>query len=93
MTVDGCSRPRQQSKASNSNGGGNGDDDSDDYDNGNEGHGRGSGNGGGSQLGSRGGSLVEAQLWQQWQRIGKCGNSLSNPQLDSSFGLLAGIKH
>ena len=49
--------------------------------------------GGNSQLGGRGGSLAEAQLWWQWQWVGKRGNSLRNLKLNSSFGLLAGIKH
>ena len=32
------------------------------------------GDGSGGQLCGRGGSLVEARLWQQWQRVGKCGD-------------------
>ena len=34
---------------------------------------------GGGQLGGRGGSLAEAQIWQQWQRVGKRGDQQLDP--------------
>ena len=59
------------------------------------------------RAGQRGGSSVavvaaaslaaEVAAWQKRKLVGKRGNSLSNPKLpmllDSSFGLLVGIKH